>query len=163
MPVVAHDLATVRTAVDELVRSASACASSWTTPRAPGKWSPSQLVEHVARSLEASAEDLQGRRSGFPQLPAPVRLLARSLLFKRVLRNGGFPRAKTNRARNPESGPATVEDGRLRLEAAWRELETACSDVGESVPSRVFGSVPVGDYLRFQALHVHHHRQQLPG
>src|SRR5256714_13233931 len=37
-----------RAAVNDLVAAAQARADSWTTPRAPGKWSPSQLVEHVA-------------------------------------------------------------------------------------------------------------------
>ena len=35
-------------------------------PRAPGKWSPSQIIEHVARSLEESANMAAGRPSKFP-------------------------------------------------------------------------------------------------
>ena len=45
-------LAANRAAVLDLVAAAERSAATWTTPRAPGKWSPSQVVEHVAGGLE---------------------------------------------------------------------------------------------------------------
>ena len=42
-------LAANRAAVTDLVAAAEKSAATWTTPPAPGKWSPSQVVEHVAR------------------------------------------------------------------------------------------------------------------
>src|SRR6266566_339156 len=53
-------LAANRDAVLDLVAAAERSAATWTTPRAPGKWSPSQVVEHVARSLEGSAKLFSG-------------------------------------------------------------------------------------------------------
>ena len=44
-------LAANRDAVLDLVAAAERSAATWTTPRASGKWSPSQVVEHVARGL----------------------------------------------------------------------------------------------------------------
>ncbi len=41
-----------RAAVDEVIAAADRSKSVWSTAPAPGKWSPSQIVEHVARSLE---------------------------------------------------------------------------------------------------------------
>ncbi len=38
-----------RAAVDDLMTAAEQCEAVWTIPREPGKWSPSQIVEHVAR------------------------------------------------------------------------------------------------------------------
>src|SRR5262245_26054608 len=105
-------LAASRRAVDELIAIGEQTGSTWTTPRAPGKWSPSQIVEHVARSLEESVHVAAGRPSKFPTLPAPVRPIIRMLLFKRVLKNERFPKAKTNKAMNPASGPATPSEGR---------------------------------------------------
>jgi len=55
-----------RAAVNDLLAAAKAREAVWTEPRAPGKWSPSQLVEHVARSLEESANEVRGVRSKFP-------------------------------------------------------------------------------------------------
>jgi hypothetical protein len=62
-------LAANRDAVDELVAAAESSGAAWTAPRAPGKWSPSQLVEHVARSLDESANVVAGAPSKLPNLP----------------------------------------------------------------------------------------------
>src|SRR5205823_7045620 len=96
-----------RAAVNELIAAAERCGPAWAVPRAPGKWSPSQIVEHVARSLDESANVVSGAPSKFPNLPFFMRPVARGFLFNRVLRNGAFPKARTNKALNPASGAAT--------------------------------------------------------
>jgi hypothetical protein len=60
-------LAANRAAVLDLVAAAERSAATWTTPRAPGKWSPSQVVEHVARGLDEGANVA----SGAPSIPMP--------------------------------------------------------------------------------------------
>ena len=55
-------LAANRAAVLDLVAAAERSAATWTTPRAPGKWSPSQVVEHVARGDQRQL-DLPTRKS----------------------------------------------------------------------------------------------------
>jgi len=60
-------LAAHRAAVIDLVAAAERSAATWTTPRAPGKWSPSQVVEHVVRGLEEAANVV----SGVPSMPMP--------------------------------------------------------------------------------------------
>jgi hypothetical protein len=152
----------IRAALDEIGRTAERCAATFTAPAAPGKWSPSQVVEHVARSLEAGAADMAGRRSAQPGLPAPLRFLARKLLFERVLRNKAFPRARTNKAMNPESGPPTPADAKARLDAAFRAFATACeAQRGAAAASLTFGTVSLTDYIAFQAIHTVHHGKQL--
>ena len=61
-----------RAAVIDLVAAAERSAATWTTPRAPGKWSPSQVVEHVARGLDEGANIV----SGAPSVPLPPRFPA---------------------------------------------------------------------------------------
>ncbi len=158
-------LSATRTAVSDLAAAADASGSEWTTPRASGKWSPSQVVEHVARALEESAHVVAGVPSKFPTLPGVVRPIVRALFFNRVLRNGAFPKARTVKPLDPLSGPATPAEGRARLEAALAEFEKACRERaarGERVPSTVFGSVSVADFARFQEIHARHHRKQMP-
>ena len=141
-----------REAVDQLIVAGERTGPAWTAPRAPGKWSPSQIAEHVARSLEESANMAAGRPSKFPRLPAIVHPVVRGLLFKRVLKKAGFPRAKTNKAMNPASGPATPAEGRVRLDAAHKKFDDACRAVasrGERMRTTIFGAVPVEDYVRF--------------
>lgn len=152
--------------VDALKAAASSCAETWMTTPAPGKWSPSQLVEHVARSLEESALDMRGERSKLPQLPALVRPIARMFLFNRVLQKEAFPKAKTNKAMDPERGPATPAESHARLDASWKAFSDSALAVGiggGEAASRVFGRVHLKDYVRFQLLHARHHRLQLPG
>ena len=159
-------LAANRAAVSDLIAAAESTGPAWATPRAPGKWSPSQIVEHVARALEESANVVEGAPSKFPSLPSFVRPLARGLLFNRVLKKGAFPKAKTNTACDPASGPPSPIDARARLDGAMARFEKACrarAATGQHVPSAIFGNVTVEDYARFQEVHTRHHRKQMPG
>jgi hypothetical protein len=60
-------LAASKEAIDQLIMAGDRTGPAWTAARAPGKWSPSQIVEHVARSLEESANMAAGRPSKFPK------------------------------------------------------------------------------------------------
>ncbi len=151
-------------AMEQLILAGERAGTTWTSPRAPGKWSPSQIVEHVARSLEESANVAAGRPSKFPKLPGVVQPIVRALLFKRVLRKAAFPKAKTNKAMNPASGPATPAEGRTRLETAHQKFDEACRQTashGERIRTTIFGTVPVEDYVRFMELHTRHHGKQM--
>src|SRR2546421_673347 len=66
-------LAASRDAADQLIRAGEQSGASWTAPRAPGKWSPSQIVEHVAGGLEEAANMAAGRPTIIPRLPADGR------------------------------------------------------------------------------------------
>lgn len=156
-------LAASRDAVDQLIRAGEQPGAAWIASRAPGKWSQSQIVEHVARTLEESANMAAGRPSKFPSLPAVVRPIAR-LVFRRVLRKAAFPKAKAAKAFNPASGPATPAEGRIRLETAHQQFDEACRRIaadGRPMPSPGFGAVPVQDYVRFMELHTRHHGKQM--
>jgi len=157
-------LAASREAIERMIMAGERSGQVWTAPRAPGKWSPSQIVEHVARLLEESANMAAGRPSKFPRLPAVIHPVVRGLLFKRVLRKGGFPKAKTNKAMDPASGPTTPAEGRARLEAAHQKFDEACRQVaskGERLRTTIFGAVPVEDYVRFMEIHTGHHGKQM--
>ena len=153
-----------RDAVDELLAAAVRVEQVWTEPVSPGKWSPSQVTEHVARALEESANTAAGRPSLFPTFPRFLHPVARNFFFKRVLRQSAFPRAKTTRAMNPASGPRSPSDARVRLEGALAEFASACRGCAagsELVRTTIFGTVTPLDYVRFQELHVRHHTAQM--
>lgn len=158
-------LAASKDAIEQLIAMGEDMGPGWTAPRAPGKWSASQIVEHVARSLEESANMAAGRPSKFPKLPAILHPVVRALLFRRVLRKGAFPKAKTNKAMDPASGPATPSEGRARLEMAYGQFEEACRGIaskGGRMRTTIFGAVPVDEYVRFMELHARHHGKQMP-
>ena len=158
-------LAANRAAVLDLVAAAERSAATWTTPRAPGKWSPSQVVEHIARGLDEAANTLSGAPS-IPMPPALLRLLARPF-FYRILKKGTFPNGfKAHKAINPASGPATPAEARARLEGAFARFDQECRRrvvSGQHVVSTGFGTVSVEDLVRFNAIHTRHHCKQMPG
>jgi hypothetical protein len=158
-------LAGVRTAVAELFAATERAGAKWTKPRAPGKWSPSQVVEHVARIMEESANVASGRPSKFPTIPFFLRPIVRIVVFKRTLWRNDFPKMKAADAFVPVTGSATPADGRDRLQGALSLFDQACraqSVSGRKVASTIFGAVSVADFARFQELHVRHHILQMP-
>ena len=159
-------LAANRAAGIELVAAAERSAATWTTPRAPGKWSPSQVVEHVAGGLEEGANVVSGTPS-IPMPPAFLRPLLRVFFFNRILKKGVFPKGfKAHKSMNPTSGPATPAEARVRLEGALARFDEECRRrvaSGQDVVSTGFGSVSVEDFVRFSALHTRHHCKQMPG
>jgi hypothetical protein len=153
-------------AIAELIAAADRCEAVWTASPAPGKWSPSQIVEHVALSLMESANRVSGMPSRLPTLPSFLHPLVRAFLFKRVLKKGTFPKSRTNKAMNPASGPATPAEARIRLESALAQFDRACracASAGGTVASPAFGTVSVEDYARFIEVHTRHHHKQMPG
>lgn len=156
------DLAHAREAIDAFMDAADRSAPSWGTPVARGKWTPAQIVEHVARAFEEAAKDMHGERSRMMQVPAPLQFVTR-IMFRRVMRTDSLFRAKTNSAMNPADGPADPAAGRARMEGAWKDFHEARLRVTGPARSRVFGRVRIEDYVRFQAIHALHHMAQLPG
>ena len=154
-----------RAAINELIAAAEKSESSWTTPRAPRKWSPCQVVEHVAITLEEGANLVSGSPNKFPSIPGFLRPVMRGLFYNRILKKNAFQKAKTFKAFNPARGPATPADARPRLEAALARFDQECrtrADGGQKVTSGVFGTVTVESYAKFMELHTRHHRKQMP-
>jgi hypothetical protein len=159
-------LAGVHAATGALLATADSVGSFWKIPRAPGKWSPSQVVEHVARIMEESTNVVAGVPSAFPTIPFLLRPIARLLVFRRILRRKSFLNMKAAEAMDPPTGSPTPKDARVRLEVVRSGFERACrarAASGQDVASTIFGAVSVADFARFQELHVRHHHSQLPG
>ena len=158
-------LAANRAAVIDLVAAAERSAATWTTPRAPGKWSPSQVVEHVARGLEEGANVVSGAPS-IPMPPAFLRPLAR-LFFNRILKKDAFLKGfKAHKALDPLAGPATPAEARVRLEGAFARFDQECrrrAASGQHVVSTGFGTVSLEDLITYNAIHTRHHCKQIPG
>lgn len=73
-----------RAAVDKLINAEEESGPAWSVPRASGRWSPSQVIEHVARALEESASVISGAPSKFPTLPLFIRPLLRIFFFCKI-------------------------------------------------------------------------------
>jgi hypothetical protein len=115
-------------------------------------------------ALEEGGNVVSERPAKLPSLPFFVRPLAK-MFFNRVVKTGHFPKAKTNKAMDPISGPSTVEEGRQRLLAAMDVFDRDCRARMATSPmsaSTAFGRVSVEDYARFVELHTRHHTKQMP-
>ena len=164
------DLKTVivnnRRAVTDFLTTAGAFPpSEWDRPRAPGKWSPGQVTEHLVLTYELGRGILHGTFAG-PSTPRVARPLIRVLFLKRVLRRGRFGRpAKTLESLEPAASPPSPEVLAPRLRAAVTAFEEDTENAARSGQATLdhpfFGKVRLDDYVRFQMIHTHHHRAQL--
>lgn len=147
-----------REAVDAFLAAAGAVPSAqWSQPRAPGKWSPGQIAEHLALAYEVN----RGVLLGTAQVVAAPRLLGpliRRFLLGPVLRRGGFiPGSKS-----PSASPAAPAVLLARLRAAVASFEADAGAAGLiTLDHPFFGRLPMVDFVRLQEIHTQHHRGQL--
>jgi len=133
----------------------------WAQPRAPGKWSPGQVAEHLALAYEANRGVLHGETT--MAAPRWLRPLIRKFLLMPVLRRGRFlPGSKAPRAFRPGQVPAAPAELLGRLSAAMTKFEADAAAVGTAtIDHPFFGSLPLTDFVRLQEIHTRHHREQV--
>lgn len=135
--------------------------------RAPaGKWTPAQIVEHLALGLESSAARFIERRSRGPMVRRPRTLIERlAKLFIFGLRRfppgltapeGATPAPRVERA---------AAEGRFRRGLAlWEQVER---EVLPARPHDLFvkhprmGDLTAGEWMQFHVIHARHHARQI--
>jgi DinB family protein len=153
-----------RTAVDEFLSTARAIPPDrWVTPRAPGAWTPAQIAEHIAITLEYSRALANGSPTG-GSAPRFLRPLIRRFVVDSTLRAGRFTRkGRSPKVFQPSASPASQPEILLRIEGAGAGFESDLRRAGRAeLDHPYFGRVPAVDYVKLQAIHTRHHRRQLP-
>jgi hypothetical protein len=156
-----------RQAAQRFLATARAVASAkWSTPIAPGKWSPAQIVDHVAISTEVALRAIKEDKTvgSFPRL---LRGIPRAMVFNKTLKAGQFPSGMRGpKIFAPSGEHFAFEKSKERLERAVEQLEshvrTMAKSGKESFEHGFFGKLSVADYVRFNGLHSEHHEKQLP-
>jgi len=139
----------------------------WNASRTDGKWSPAQIAEHLRLSYATLRRELEGE-VGFRVRVGPAkRLLLRLTVLRRMLRQRVFPQgAPATREIRPGGGPFEREAtlaGLAGEAGAFGERLTARRDErGTHVTHPFFGALDPLQGLELCALHVDHHRAQLP-
>ena len=132
----------------------------------PGKWTPAQIVHHLAISLETSARTFEERRGKPPMRRRPRTVRERVGCFL-VLQVGWMPSGReaptvTVPAERPDSH--TVErqlrDGVARFLSLERELLPARRD-DLFVKNPALGDLTLPEWLRFHIRHCAHHAGQI--
>jgi len=155
-----------RRAIEAFIAGARAVPpAAWLQPRAPGKWSPAQVTEHVAIAYEVARAVVDGTYAG-RAAPRIVRLVIRTIGFNPIVRSGRFRKGtKAPAVFQPTGSPASVADLTGRLEAAAggfvAAVEAAARRGQAVVDHPFFGRVALPDYTRLQAIHTRHHHEQL--
>lgn len=140
--------------------------AAWNVPRAPGKWTPAQTLDHVAHSTAIARKAVDGA-AGIGSIPKFLRPLARMVSFNKVIRNGAFPTTSRSPALfNPAAVPAARPDLITRLDdelAKFSDETRALAARGDGTFEHTFfGRIALADYVMFNAHHLDHHREQLP-
>ena len=156
-------LQTHRAAVEEFLATArQVSVAQWSRPRAPGKWSPGQVAEHLALAYEVNRRVLNGSfpGNGAPRLLRPV---LRTFLLNPVLKRGKFiPGSKSPKVFRPGSAPPQQAPLLGRLQIAVKAFETdANATPGDAVEHPIFGRLGLADFVRLQEIHTRHHRNQV--
>ena len=161
------EVAAHRHALEELLAAAAAVPSAvWNTPRAPGKWSPAQVAEHVRVTYAAVLSELGGGQGMRLRTSWLKRTLLRRLVMPWMLRTRRFPKgAPAVREIRPGDGPfdrAAVLAG-LRAEGERFLTAVAALDPGRfaGITHPFFGRMEPVAGLRLLTLHTQHHQAQL--
>ena len=156
-----------RKALDEFIAAARAVpAARWQAPRAEGAWSPAQIVEHLAVTYEFNRQVVAGTAPGIPLLLRPMRPLLRYVVITSTLKAGRFTRkGRTPKFLKPSETPPAIDVVVARLNAAVTGLESDLRsrhpEARHSIAHPAFGTVTTHDWIRVQAIHLRHHRDQL--
>lgn len=132
----------------------------------PGKWTPAQIAEHLAISLDSTSRRFAERGSRGPMRRRPRGLTAR-LAELCIIRLGWFPSGfnapeGTHPAARPD--PPAVErkfrEGHARfLELARALLPARRHDLFVKHP--VIGDLTLEQWIRFHEVHCAHHAKQI--
>ena len=156
-------------AADSLARSAERVdPQQWLVPRANGKWTPAQVVDHLSRVYDVVTAEVEGGKGMRLRMTFPQRLFLRLLFLGRILRGGYFPEnAPAPYETRPGEGvadqSAAIAEFRARAKT-FSEAVAKARDSGQRVriTHAYFGTAPVDKAMLLCARHIQHHEKQLP-
>jgi hypothetical protein len=156
-----------KAAVEEFIAAARAVdPSAWHTPRREGAWSRAQIAEHLAIVYEFNRKVLAGTAPGLPALLRPIlQPLLRRMVVTNTLKAGGFTRkGRAPGIFQPSATPADATQVLARLTSAVRgfEADIRSRPRGDgTILHPAFGRIGIADWVRIQAIHARHHRNQV--
>jgi len=132
----------------------------------PGKWTPAQIVEHLALGLEWSATGFEKRRARDPMMRRPLTLPQRVTKFL-IMGLGWFP----VRVRAPEGAVPGAQVDRAAAEAHFRRgVERNLELARLLLPARGrdlfvknprMGDLTLSEWMDFHVRHARHHVRQI--
>lgn len=132
----------------------------------PGKWTPAQIVQHLALGIDGNGRTFESRRAKPPMQRRP-RTVPQWIGWLVVLRLGWIvpgrespPDVRPAERPDPASVDRQLRDGVARFLRLERELVPARSrDLFVKHPA--LGDLTLSEWLRFHVLHSAHHAKQI--
>jgi|SRR6266545_909334 len=132
----------------------------------PGKWTPAQIVEHLALGLGLSAETFQARRNHAPMARrprTPAEQIAKLFIFGlRWFPPGRKAPERTTPA--PDITRAAAEAHFLAALAGWERIERDLMPARRAnlfVKHPRMGDLTIEEWMRFHVIHARHHARQI--
>jgi len=138
----------------------------WAVPRQPGKWSPSEIAQHLVISYEPALAELDGGAGFALALPWWKRTVLRWTVLPRIL-DGRFPKgAPAPKQARPRGGAASPREAARALRENAARFERRLVEAHAAGPVRLthayFGRLTAPQILKLLAVHATHHRSQFP-
>ncbi|HVR96801.1 MAG TPA: DinB family protein [Thermoanaerobaculia bacterium] len=156
-----------RAAVADFASAASAIEpDAWTRPRAEGKWTPAEIVEHLALSYAALLGEIEGKTPLRIHTPLWRQWLLRAVYLPRLVAGKPFPAGiKAPREIRPAAS-GTQQDAVARFRDLAARFEEAADAVRVQKPKQrlthpFFGAIPLDRMVGLSAAHTRHHQRQL--
>ena len=132
----------------------------------PGKWTPAQIVEHLALGLEWSATGFEARRARDPMLRRPLTVRQRVTKFL-IMGLGWFPVP----VKSPKDAVPAPQVDRSAAEAHFRRgVERNLELAQLLLPARGrdlflkhprMGDLTLSEWMDFHVRHARHHVRQI--
>jgi hypothetical protein len=153
--------------VDVIAAAERISQERWMMPRAEGKWSPAEVVEHLNLAYDALLRDFAGEGGMKIRTKLWQRVLLRITLVPKLLRGAPFPaNARAPRETRPgvvnadkDAAIAGLRDRASKLDAAAADAMTSRRRV--RLTHAYFGRSAVPEAILLCARHMQHHQKQL--
>jgi hypothetical protein len=138
----------------------------WTTPIAPGKWSPAEVTAHVAEAYRVLSAELGGGQGMGLRGSRLQRLFLRHSILPRLLTGAPFPPGvRAPRETRPteivEDSAAALATLVNRAEQFTRDLTERATMPGVRLTHAYFGRLSPRQGLKLSTVHTRHHARQL--
>ena len=158
----------LRATVERFLLSVDATPDArWKEPARPDKWSPAEIGEHLVLTYEAVLRELGGGVGMRLRLNWWRRLYVRARYLRPLLAEGRFPEPSPAVREVRPTGPVR---GKAELVQVFRERARAFDEGIAAAHHKgrfrmthpFFGRLGTLDSVRLVAVHIEHHRKQLP-
>lgn len=157
-----------RAAVERFLESAAAVPEGrWSARPLPDKWSPAQIAEHLVLTYDAMLRELAGGVGLRMRGSWWRRLVIRLRYLPMVLKQGRLPEGAPA-VREVRPGDATRDKAELvrllrqRAQEFDEGMGAAHQKGGVRLSHPFFGRLDTSQALKLVAVHIEHHRKQLP-